>query len=296
MNKKENPSLADLNDDVVDLDVESISENNTPNSSNIDVAEMDMRSRNLRTLCGCLLLFIIILVLATMYPIYLTFSTTEKVAGASADAISVGFKNTLDTIEKIVNQKPSADIVYGAQFVDAMPENKFIVAQVDEKIDLSPEFSKYGVLNASLRLTVEAHYQYYVPLRGIKFDVRKSRDDGKFHFTFYFDSLKCDTPVKYTEITRRAKPSNFSDDVNKELEEFQKTKFPLHLAERGKNPQNMMSASLQAQRAMEDYIVNNIIDCAGIYKDRIGKISIVFNSLDFESFKSGVKEKIGDTL
>jgi hypothetical protein len=129
----------------------------------------------------------------------------------------------------------------------------------------------------------------------VKFDVRKSRDDGKLHFTFYFDSLECDTPVKYTEITRRADPSDFSEDVNKALEDYQKTAFPAHLVARGKNPQNMMSASMQARVAMENYVMQNILDCAGIHKGDVGKISIVFNSLDFNSFKDGVKERVGDS-
>ena len=292
MNEKENTPLADSNDDDIKVDVESDSEKNE--FTDADIAEITARSKNLRALCGCLFGVIVVLAIVAMYPVYMTFSTAEKVAGVGASTISNGIKSAIRAVEKIVNQKPNADIVYGAQFICSKPENKFIVAQVDEKIDVSPAFSKYSILKASLRLTVEAHYQYYIPLRGVKFDVRKSRDDGKLHFTFYFDSLECDTPVKYTEITRRADPSDFSEDVNKALENYQKTVFPAHLVARGKNPQNMMSASMQARVAMENYVMQNILDYAGIHKGDVGKISIVFNSLDFNSFKDGVKERVGD--
>ena len=292
MDKKENTPKIDSTDDVK-VDVES--ETEKEEFSDADIAEITARSKNLRTLCGCLFSIIVVLAIVAMYPVYMTFSTAEKVAGVGANTISSGVKRALETVEKIVNKKPSVDVVYGAQFLCSKPENKFIVAQVDEKIDVSPEFSKYAILKASLRLTVEAHYQYYIPLRGVKFDVRKSRDDGKFHFTFYFDSLSCDTPVKYTEFTRRANPSDFSDDVNKALEDYQKTAFPAYLVARGKNPQNMMSASMQARIAVEDYVMKNILDCAGIHKDDVGKISIIFNTFDFDSFKDGVKERKGDS-
>lgn len=291
MSEEENISSSTSNNYTEEVDKQSQSVSDSTVSENVQMAEIDARKKNLRTLCGCLFGVLILFVIGALYPVYLSFSTVEKVTGASADALSSGMRNVLNAVEKFVNKKPSVNVIYGAQFVCSFPQNKFVVAQVDEKIDVSPEFQKYNILSASLRLTVKAHYEYYIPLRGIKFDVRKSRDDGKFYFTFYFDSLKCNTPVKFTEITRKVNPSNFSDDVNNALEDYQKNAFPSYLVARAENSQNMMSASAKARESIKEYIYKNIMPYAGIHNDEIGDVSIVFNTLAFDTFKDGIKNE-----
>ncbi len=256
------------------------------NLSAVEVADINARSKNFRTLCGCFLGLVTILLLAAIYPIYKVFSTGEKAAGSVAS----GMGNAISVLKAYIDKAPDVEVVYGSQFVSSNIENKYIVSSLDERVDVRPEFSKYGLLSASLNLSVTAHYQYYIPLRGVKFDVRKSRDDGKFYFTFYFDSLKCDFPVKFTEIERDAKQSAFSDDLNKELKNYQKSAFPAYLISRGENSQNMATATEKARKSAERYIRDNYFPHVGISVDEIGGVDVVFNTYLFETFKVGVKK------
>ncbi len=277
-----------LNDTKANLSTTSENKDSSvdDNLSAVEIADINARAKNFRTLCGCLFGVITILVLAAIYPVYKVFSTGEKAAGS----VATGMGNAIAVLKTYVNKSPDVDVVYGSQFISSNVENKYIVSSLDERVDVRPEFSKYGLLSASLNLSVTAHYQYYIPLRGVKFDVRKSRDDGKFYFTFYFDSLKCDFPVKFTEIERDAKQSTFSDDLNKELKNYQKTGFPAYLVARGENSQNMATATAKARESAKRYIRDNYFPHVGISADEIGDVEIVFNTYLFETFKIGVKK------
>ncbi len=284
-NFKQNDSEENLSNTTDnDSDVVVLQENEK--FSDIEIANINARAKNFRTLCGCFLGLVVLLVLAAIYPLYKVFSSGEKAAGAVAS----GMGNAISALKSYADKSPDIDIIYGSQYISSHIENKYIVSSLDERVDVRPEFSKYGLLSASLNLTVMAHYQYYIPLRGVKFDVRKSRDNGKFYFTFYFDSLKCDSPVKYTEINRDTYQSTFSDDLNAELKKYQKTDFPAYLVARGENTQNMATATEKARKSAERYIRDNYFPNVGVSPAEIGGVDVVFNTYLFETFKVGVKK------
>ncbi len=255
--------------------------------SDVEIARIKASSKNLRTRCGCLLLLVLSLLFVVSYPIYKSFSTGEKMAETTARGIG----KAVDILRAVANQKPDVEITYGANFVSTSVENKYVLASLKERVDVKPEFKKYKLLSASLKLSVTAEYEYFIPLRGIKFDVRKSRDDGKLYFTFYFDTLTCDSPVKYTQNEREEKQSMFSSDVNKALSDYQKNDFPKYLLARGENPQNMETATTRARKAAERYIRENYFPQAGISDNEIGAVEIVFSTPMFDTFKAGIKKR-----
>lgn len=166
------------------------------------------------------------------------------------------------------------------------------MAGIDERVKIRADFSKFKFLSGSLQMEAVAHYQYYIPFRGLKFDTSKS-DDGMLRFAFYFDTLECETPVKYSEIKCDVRESSISDGVNAKIAEYKKSEFPQYLAERSKSAQNMLRARIDAEVSLKKYVLENVLAPAGFPADKIGAIDIIFDTQKFEAFKSGVRNRRG---
>lgn len=132
------------------------------------------------------------------------------------------------------------------------------MAGIDERVKIRADFSKFKFLSGSLQMEAVAHYQYYIPFRGLKFDTSKS-DDGMLRFAFYFDTLECETPVKYSEIKCDVRESSISDGVNAKIAEYKKSEFPQYLAERSKSAQNMLRARIDAEVSLKKYVLENVL-------------------------------------
>lgn len=191
------------------------------------------------------------------------------------------------SIQKSLAAAPEATVGYETEFLGASPENKYVAASIDERVKTRADFSKFKFLSGSLQMEAVAHYQYYIPFRGLKFDTSRS-DDGMLRFAFYFDSLECETPVKYSEIKCDVRESSISDDVNAKIAEYKKSEFPQYLAERSRSAQNMLRARIDAEVSLKKYVLENVLAPAGFPADKIGAIDIIFDTQKFDAFKSGV--------
>lgn len=210
--------------------------------------------------------------------------TAEDAIKSAGNALS----DAARSIQKSLAAAPKATVSYETEFLGASPENKYVAANVDERVKIRADFSKFKFLSGSLQMEAVAHYQYYIPFRGLKFDTSKS-DDGRLRFAFYFDSLECETPVKYSEIKCDVRESSISDGVNAKIAEYKKSEFPQYLAERSRSAQNMLRARIDAEVSLKKYVLENVLAPAGFPADKIGAIDIIFDTQKFDAFKSGVR-------
>ena len=243
------------------------------------------------TCCICILLAFLALLAAAVFVFERVYSGTKDVATAVAQTPS----KAVGVLREILAKAPDGDVVYASEYIAAKRENKFVVATVDRRESMGADFSKWRIKNmkiltGSVRLEVVAHYQYFVAFRGIKYAISKG-ENGKIDFVFIFDSLKPDLPVKYTEIERNISQSALSNDVNAELEKYQKEKFPAELAKFAASAQNMLCARTEAEKSMEKYLRENILPLWNIGANEIGKFEIVFDTGRFENFKTGITRR-----
>ncbi len=264
-------------------------EENTESAGTFDGAEaLRYKSKNLRIACSCICFVVLAAAVSLSFMFYRGCSSVDKTVDKATNALGGAISTAADALTAYLKQNPKSDVSYGAEYVGAKSENKYVVACVDEKVSVRGEFSKFKIMSGSVKLEATAHYQYYIPLRGIKFRVKKSPNDGKLYFSFYFDSLKCDLPVKYSEITRDIRQSAVSNDVNREIEEYQKKFFPEYLADRAGSAQNMLSARIEAELAMKKYLLENIFPFSGISLESVGGIETIFDTGKFDAFKTGI--------
>ena len=243
------------------------------------------------TCCVCTLLAFLALLAAAVFVFERVYSGTKDVAVTVAQTPS----KAVGVLREILAKEPDVNAVYASEYIAAKRENKFVAATVDRRESMCADFSKWRIKNmkiltGSVRLEVVAHYQYFVEFRGIKYAISKG-ENGKIDFLFVFDSLKPDLPVKYTEIERNISQSALSNDVNAELEKYQKEKFPAELAKAAASAPNMLCARTEAEKSTEKYLRENILPLWNIDADEIGKIEIVFDSDRFENFKTGIIRK-----
>lgn len=215
-------------------------------------------------------------------------STLNKSAEDAIKSAGSALADAARSIQKSLAAAPKATVSYETEFLGASPENKYVAANIDERVKIKADFSKFKFLSGSLQMEAVAHYQYFIPFRGLKFDTSRS-DDGKLRFAFYFDSLECETPVKYAEVKCEVRESSLSDDVNAKIAEYKKNEFPKYLAERSRSAQNMLRARIDAEVSLKKYVLENVIVPAGFPADKIGSIDIIFDTQKFDAFKSGVR-------
>ena len=242
------------------------------------------------TCCICTLIAFLALLAAALFVFERFYSGTKSVAATVAETPS----KAVGIFREILAKKPDVNVVYASEYIDAKRENKFVAATIDRRETMGADFSKWQIKNmkiltGSVRLEVVAHYQYFVEFRGIKYEISRGKN-GKIDFLFVFDSLKPDLPVKYTEIERNIAQSALSNDVNAEIEKYQKEKFPAELGRLAADAQNMLSARVEAAETMKKYLRENIFPIWNIDAGEIGKIEIVFDTRRFDNFKTGITE------
>lgn len=244
---------------------------------------------NLRRKISCAVLcFTFVAAFVASALVFRGCSALNQTADDAYNAAKSALSDAAQSIQKSLAAAPKATVSYETEFLGASPENKYVVAGIDERVKIRADFSKFKFLSGSLQMEAVAHYQYYIPFRGLKFDTSKS-DDGMLRFAFYFDALECETPVKYSEIKCDVRESSISDGVNAKIAEYKKSEFPQYLAERSKSAQNMLRARIDAEVSLKKYVLENVLAPAGFPADKIGAIDIIFDTQKFEAFKSGVR-------
>ena len=244
---------------------------------------------NLRRKISCAVLcFTFVAAFVASALVFRGCSALNQTADDAYNAAKSALSDAARSIQKSLAAAPKATVSYETEFLGASPENKYVVAGIDERVKIRADFSKFKFLSGSLQMEAVAHYQYYIPFRGLKFDTSKS-DDGMLRFAFYFDALECETPVKYSEIKCDVRESSISDGVNAKIAEYKKSEFPQYLAERSKSAQNMLRARIDAEVSLKKYVLENVLAPAGFPADKIGAIDIIFDTQKFEAFKSGVR-------
>ena len=254
---------------------------------NLEMFRIESRLRNRRTACSCLCFVVLVAALSVSFIFHRGCSSVDKAVHQTVSTAGNAISSAVSTVKDFINKNPDVQVSYGAEYLGGKSENKYVIAGVDEKITQKADFTKLKIMSGSVELNVVAHYQYYIPLRGMRFKILKSREAGKLDFIFFFDSLKCDTPVKYSEISCKVSQSKFSGDVNGAIEKYQISEFPRYLEDRAKNSQNMLSARVEAEVALRKYVRQNIMPYAGVPDSEIGEIEIVFDSAEFDNFKTG---------
>lgn len=243
---------------------------------------------NLRRKISCAVLgFVFVAAFVASALVFRSCSALNKSAEDAIKSAGNALSEAARSIQKSLAAAPKATVGYETEFLCASPENKYVAASIDERVKVRADFSKFKFLSGSLQMEAVAHYQYFVPFRGLKFDTSKS-DDGSLRFAFYFDSLECETPVKYSEIKCDVRESSISDDVNAKIAEYKKSDFPQYLAERSRSAQNMLRARIDAEVSLKKYVLENVLVPAGFPADKIGSIDIIFDTQKFDAFKSGV--------
>jgi len=255
-------------------------------SGNAEIMLIKSRATNCRMMMGCGLFVFAALLIAAVFAVRAPFDA----AGKFAEAGSSGVGQVLREIKDYVNRKPDAVVFGESKYEWSRATNKYVVAEVKERVSRRAEFSKYKILTGNALMEVDAFYQYYIPLRGLKYRA-ETDGNGKLKLTFYFDSLKPDLPVKYEEVKRDVAQSKFSDDVNKEIESFQKSVFPKILAERAMSQPMLLAAREEAAAALRETLKNTFLPSSAISESDIGEIDIIFGTKKFDSFKSGIFEK-----
>ena len=185
---------------------------------------------NLRRKISCAVLcFTFVAAFVASALVFRGCSALNQTADDAYNAAKSALSDAARSIQKSLAAAPKATVSYETEFLGANPENKYVVAGIDERVKIRADFSKFKFLSGSLQMEAVAHYQYYIPFRGLKFDTSKS-DDGMLRFAFYFDALECETPVKYSEIKCDVRESSISDGVNAKIAEYKKSEFPQYRA------------------------------------------------------------------
>ncbi|WYJ07058.1 hypothetical protein P3B99_007565 [Opitutia bacterium KCR 482] len=181
---------------------------------------------NLRRKISCAVLcFTFVAAFVASALVFRGCSALNQTADDAYNAAKSALSDAAQSIQKSLAAAPKATVSYETEFLGASPENKYVVAGIDERVKIRADFSKFKFLSGSLQMEAVAHYQYYIPFRGLKFDTSKS-DDGMLRFAFYFDALECETPVKYSEIKCDVRESSISDGVNAKIAEYKKKRVP----------------------------------------------------------------------
>ena len=272
-------------DGKVAFDAEESPESTSAGEANEGAAPPYVRERGngLAVLSGCFILTLLIIVGSVFAFLYFTYSVAKAPVEKMGSVMAAAAAGSWQASKDFINKAPENTYRVRYEFVSASEENKYVVAEITEDISESFESSKWRLLNGDVSLKVRATFQYCIPLSGFKYEVRPSRESGRYDFKFFFEDISLDTPVKRDVLKINISQSRFSADVNAALDNYIIKDFPRELEARGEDLRNMELARTLAAKRMEKYAREAFFPFVGISENEIGSVDIVFSTKDMEA-------------